>query len=338
METADRAAAAFARVSDGVLDFVVLAFAGWTLVYHACLLVGLGTVPAGIAGAVLLVPCGWAVVRFGDRPGAAASTDRGEGSLTRTGRPALLLAAQAELAILAAAVFAFTSVAYPLAWLLLLLAALGGLALSFLRAEPPRADGWLETDRPGWPSALTALTWALGLAALSLFLIRSSGDDAYYVHLSAWVAAHGDFPLRDTMFTDQGLPAVIYPPVASFEGLLGALSQLTGLQAATVTYLVVPPVTSFLAVLAAWRCLRAWATPFVAIALSVAMAFLLPAGAAPHPFGTLFIGRIGRGKIVLLAVPLPLAWPPLPRSAARPTRARLVLLGALGIAGVGLTT
>jgi Family of unknown function (DUF6077) len=335
METADRAAAAFARVSDGVLDFVVLAFAAWTVVYHVCLLAGIGTLPAGIAGALILVPCGWAVVRFGDRPGTANEPDREEWSLTRTRRPAFLLAGQAALALIAAAVFAFTSVDYSLSWLLFFVAALGGLALTLLRAEPRLPAG---EDRTRWPSALTALGWGLGLAGLSLFLIRSSGDDAYYVHLSAWVAAHGDFPLRDTMFTDQALPAVIYPPVASFEGLIGALAQLAGLQAATVTYYVVPPVASFLAVLAVWRCLRAWGTPFVAGGLSVAMAFLLLDGAAPHSFGNLFVGRIWQGKIVLLAVLLPLAWAHLTRYALRPSRPRLVILGALGVAGVGLTS
>jgi len=42
---------------DGVLDFAVLAFAAWTLLYGACLLARLSTTWAVLAQGLALVPC-----------------------------------------------------------------------------------------------------------------------------------------------------------------------------------------------------------------------------------------------------------------------------------------
>ena len=78
----------------------------------------------------------------------------------------------------------------------------------------------------------TALAWTAALAALSLFLVNPNADDSEYVHLSSWVAAHGSFPVGDTLFSDQTLPAIFFPPLNSYEALVGAFAHTTELPGA----------------------------------------------------------------------------------------------------------
>ena len=84
----------------------------------------------------------------------------------------------------------------------------------------------------------------MGLALFSLFLVRPDADDTQYVHLSTWIAVHGEFPLRDTLFSDEVFPAIIYPPLSSFEALIGSVAGLFGLSAASMTYLLAAPVAT----------------------------------------------------------------------------------------------
>ena len=56
--------------------------------------------------------------------------------------------------------------------------------------------------------------------------MRPDADDTQYVHLSTWIAERGEFPLRDTLFSDEVFPAIIYPPISSFEALVGALAGI----------------------------------------------------------------------------------------------------------------
>ena len=76
----------------------------------------------------------------------------------------------------------------------------------------------------------------------------------------------------------------------------------------------------------------------VALALSTAMVFLLMAAQEHRTLGSLFVGRIWQGKIVFLAVLVPLLFVLLQEYAGRPTGRPLVLLVAGGAAGVGLTS
>src|SRR5215207_1549967 len=99
---------------------------------------------------------------------------------------------------------------------------------------------------------VTALAWATGLAALSLFLVRPDPDDAYYLRQATWIAEHGRFPLGDTLHSHDALPAVFSPPIPSYEGLVGTVAAAAGVSAPTVAYLLVPPAATALAVLALW--------------------------------------------------------------------------------------
>ncbi len=189
------------------------------------------------------------------------------------------------------------------------------------------------------PGSAVALAWASGLGVLALLARWSNPDDLYYVNLAQWVVDHGSFPVRDTLFSDLVYPMASWPPVASYDALAGTLAWLIGVPAATVVYVVVPPLATFLSVLALWRLLRTWQVRAVALALSVALAFLLLDGgtgyAAP---GNLFLIRIWQGKVILLCLLVPLLLVYALRFVERPTWRRAGWLFAGGVAAVGLST
>ncbi len=183
------------------------------------------------------------------------------------------------------------------------------------------------------------LAWAVVMAGVSVFILRPNPDDLFYLNYSQWVAAHGTFPVRDSLFSNLAYPMANWPPVASYDGLVGAAARLAGVHAASVEYMVVPPIASALAVLALWRLLRAWRVRQVAVALSVALVFLLVDGTTSYASpGNLFVTRLWQGKVILLCVVVPLLLTHALRYVERPTRRRLVPLALGGIAAVGLTT
>ena len=89
-----------AQACDALLTFCVLAFAVWTLAYHACLLLGLGSAWALAVLAAGVVPCGLLAVRH-EAGGGSVTIRPSAGRAPRS--PALLaiglaLAAAASLA------------------------------------------------------------------------------------------------------------------------------------------------------------------------------------------------------------------------------------------------
>ena len=322
---------AAARACDGLLAWCVLALATWTLAYHACLLLDLPAAWALVALACASVPCARLARRLPAAPEPATPAGP-EGR--RDGRVAVALG----LAGAAAGVLAFAGRPWPPVWALWTVAAA---AVVIASAGGPLVPG--ARVRAGAPAALA---WAAAIAILSLFLVRPNADDTYYLRQATWIAEHGRFPLGDTLHSQDVLPAVFSPPLASFEPLLGALAGSTGVSAPALTYLVAGPAAGALAVLALWRLLRTWQVSLVGPALTVAVVFLLTAidptddaGAdVDHLPGDFFISRAWQGKVVLVAVLVPLLFALLHDYASRPRRSGLVLLAAAGVAAVGLST
>ncbi|WP_299036876.1 DUF6077 domain-containing protein [uncultured Pseudokineococcus sp.] len=354
------------RVVERVLDASVLLLATWTPVYHLCLLLRWG-VPAAVALELLaLVAVGLVVLRSRRRPhdddGAAAdaavvdgaAADRAAvgapgGHRRRPGGARALLVVAATSA-LAAAVLLAARAPWPLVAALWLLAAAAGT----LRAavDLRRADDVAAVPGPLRPSARrhrsgvgVALAWAAGLAVLAAATRWPNPDDLYYVNLSQWTAERGTFPLRDTIFSDEVFPMTSFPPVASYDALVGTVARLLAVPAASVVYLAVPSIATALSVLALWRLLRAWRTPLVAVALSLALVLLLWDGGSGYAApGNLFLIRLWQGKVVLLCLVVPLLLVALLRHAeralatGRSSRRDLVHLAAGGAAAVGLST
>ncbi|HSE80806.1 MAG TPA: DUF6077 domain-containing protein [Gaiellaceae bacterium] len=328
--------AGIARGCDGLLDFVVLALAAWTVVYHACVVLGIDAVWALIAWAAGLVASAWIAFRRDDD--ARPTHEPSRPAAWPPSRLALALCGYSAAVGLSAAVYAFAEARWAVVWLLLFLTAAAGTGLAYLRATGRLRLDLAADGARAWPGTVVAFVWAAGLAVFSLLFVRPDADDTQYVHLSTWIAEHGSFPLRDTLFSDEVFPAIIYPPISSFEALIGSLAGAVGVSAAGVTYLVVTPLATVLGVLATWRLLRAWKVPLVGLALTTAMVFLVIAAEEHRTLGNLFVGRIWQGKIILLVVLVPVLFVLAQEYSERPTRRALVLLAAAGAAGVGLTS
>jgi hypothetical protein len=322
-----------ARVCDAALAACVLGLGAWTLAYHACLLLRLGSgwALAGLATAV--VPC--LVLAARSDPARDLPTAPEPGAAGGTGGALAGVAGVAALG--AAGALAFADWPWPAKWALWLAAAAAA-ALASVRAPLMRRGG------VGSGTA-AALSWAAGLAALSLFLVRADADDAYYLRQATWIAEHGRFPVGDTLHSHDALPAVFSPPIPSYEALVGTVAAAAGAEAPAVAYLVVAPVASALSVLAVWRLLRTWEVRLAGPALTVALVFLLTAveprgGDADlaHAAGNFFVARAWQGKVILAAVLVPLLLALLHEHAAHPRPRGLVLLAAAGAAGVGLST
>lgn len=328
-----------APAADSVLDVVTVGLATWTVAYHVCLVLRLG-----VSWAVLLTLVaagGWLTLRD-----VLASDPQDEASYDPADSQALVdVRSPWVLVTLGAAAVASLAMAldapWALVWVPWLVAAAAGTGWAVLgprqrSARAPAAEP--APVEPAW-TPLVVLAWAAGLAVMSLWVLRPNPDDLFYVNLSQWVAAHGTFPVRDTLFANLTYPMSNWPPVASYDGLVGAGAHLTGSQAGSVEYVVVPPVVTVLSVIALWRLLRAWRVRHIAAVLSVALTFLLFDGTSSYgPPGNLFVTRLWQGKVILLCLVVPLLLVHALAYVERPTRLRLLWLFTTGAAAVALST
>lgn len=324
-------------LADGLLDVAVVLLASWTVVYHASLLLGLRSTPALLveAAVLLLGAAAWVAVT-GSRPRPSPDLTRPHpaGASLRWDRTVLVTVVAAAVGALAMAL----DVPWVLVWPAWLVAGVAGTACALTRL---RVSGPEPGPVPG-PSALESwivIVCTLGLAAFSMVILRPNPDDLFYVNWSQWVAAHGEFPLRDTLYSDLGYPLANWPPVASYDGLVGAVAHLLGTSAGNVVYIVVPPVATGLAVLALWRLLRAWGVEHRVVALLAALAFLLVDGTESYASpGNLFATRLWQGKVILACVLVPVLLVHLLRQTERPSRSGLGFLFLCGAAAVALST
>lgn len=340
------------RAADALLDLAVLLLASWTLVYHLSLLTDL---PAGWALAVeiallagLLVSWRAAVRRGGGRGDDARPARVGAAATWLTPRRDRLLVWTAAATAVAAALLMAVD-ARGLAWVVLVACWLVAAGAGATRAagriglrdeRPPPAD-WLAARTGGRVTApRLAWAWAVLLAGLSTLVRKPNPDDAYYLSMSQWVVDHGTFPLRDTLYSDLRFPMIGWPPMASYDALVGVVARAGGAHAATVEYVLVPPIATLLAVLALWRLLRWWRVPAVPVALSLGLLFLLLAGSGDSyaTAGNLFVTRLWQGKVILACLLVPLLLVQGLRYAERPDRRAAAWMAAGGVAAVGLST
>lgn len=334
--------------TDRLLDGVVVLLATWTVVYHLCVLVRLGTTWAVALEVVCLGAVSVCLRRCRDRGAELEPRATSEESpRSAPGRRTTGWALIAVVAAVVAAVGMATSAPWVLVWVPWLVAAAAGTTWAAKRlvgdpgssAPNPPAPDPSGTRVADGVTVAVVLSWTFGLAILAMWSLRPNPDDLFYLNLAQWVAAHGTFPVRDTLFGDLTYPMSNFPPVASYDGLVGTAAHLLGVHAGTVEYVVVPPLATGLSVLALWRLLRAWEVRRVALTLSVALTFLLFDGTSSYGSpGNLFATRLWQGKVILLCVLVPLMLVHALRYVDRPTRARALWLGACGVASVGLST
>ncbi|GIJ22504.1 DUF6077 domain-containing protein [Micromonospora lutea] len=217
-------------------------------------------------------------------------------------------------------------------------AAVGAVLLTWRmwRVTPPSTPA---APSPGaWQSAYALLI--AGVAAVaSLYLARNTPDDIYYVGRSVWVAERDVVPLNDFLFSENVLPPMAsQPPVASIEVFAGALARFLSLPAASATWYVLLPIMAVLAVLALWRLVQRWAPRRPVLAFTVAVAFLALVCGPDAALGTFHLPRLYQGKGMFVSAVVPLMWLYLTRWFDDRSRRALVLIVALSITAIGLTT
>ncbi|MGZ4495894.1 MAG: DUF6077 domain-containing protein [Nocardioides sp.] len=325
---------------DALLDAVVVALAAWTVFYEAALAAHLTLWGPSLAWLVLtLVGTTAYVVRAVARPVAAVSEPPPASPEPRAASGRLLPAAWVVALAVAAGLVAAHELGHRVrllpAVLALLVVLVLGIVLTWRRRVGAEA---LAEPVVGVGSHLVAVAASAGLALVGSLVAKGNDDDIYYVNRSVWVAEHGVAALRDTMFGPQTFPSTYGGglPLSSVEALLGGLAHELHVAVGVVAYLVLVPVASFLAGLAVWRLVRAWAPRRAIAAFLVAEAFLLLSDASVQ--GNFFVTRIWQGKVIASCVVLPLAWAVLARLGERASRADLVRLLCLGTAFVGLSS
>lgn len=330
------------RSADLLLDGVVVVLATWTVVYHLCLVLRLGVQTALLAELVLLAGAAF-LFRSRVRRSVGQRAEEDLGAPRQGGRVQPLVMVTVGCAVLSALGMAI-SAPWVLVWPPFLLAALGGSwhAIGVVRragVRTPRVRA-PSADAPwGGRTGVVVLAWALALTVLSTFVVRSNPDDLFYLNVAQWVASRGEFPLRDTLFSDLAYPMSNWPPTASYDAMVGALAYLGGVKAATVAYVLVTPVATFLSVLALWRLLRSWQVVHVGVALSAALVFLLFDGTSSYASpGNLFLTRLWQGKVILLCVVVPLLLVYALAHVQNPSRRSASRLFLGGTAAVALST
>ncbi|MBC6456873.1 DUF6077 domain-containing protein [Actinomadura sp. HBU206391] len=332
---------------DGATDAAVVAFAAWTAVYHAGLLIRPPT--AVLVAAWLVVMATLAAVRMTrgttDRarsprgtatpPARATGVDPIAGGRTRTyarwAGPVLGVAAGVAAGLYRSGV--------PW-WITCVLgAAAVAVTLTALRGSRYRPDTAPVADRGSLPALVSVLVTAAGFAGASLFVVNPDGDDAYFMSRSVWTAEHGRIPFRDVIFTPGSVGTVGgEPPIASVEVFNGALARLLGIAASSFTWYLFLPVVTFLAVWAMWRLIRLWAPRRAAACFATAAVYLLWTGAGTGSFGSFHLIRMWQGKGVLVSLAVPLLYVYLTRWAEHRSRRDLWLAVAVGAAATGLAS
>ncbi|WP_139981915.1 DUF6077 domain-containing protein [Nocardioides litoris] len=343
---------------DGLVHGAVVALAVWTLWYQAALVLQLDLRPAAWPTLVLLaglaVGGGVLAVRAQAEPTDRRTGTAGpvaSGSRLAPGRRvwwigtgmaavlALTVVVRGRLGVLPVAVAMAATVGF-----LLLVRLVSGRQVDTRADRSPGGGPDEEGHQPLGPVAhLAAVGVAVAAAGVSLFVLKSDEDDAYYVNRATWVAQHGSPALRDTMHGAEVLPQSIGIglPTAGIESLHGVVAAALGVEAPTVAYLLAAPLAAASMVWATWLLVRVWAPRRPALVLVVAMLFVVASGASI--VGAYSLTRMWQGKVVAYAVLLPLVWYYLTRLAAAGgdrTRVRLWtgMLLVSGVAFVGLTS
>ena len=344
------------------VDAAVLAYAAWSVVCHAVMLLGgsthaLNWTVFALGCAALLAIGGYGGLRYrrarGAAPGAAAAAaSTSTSTSTSTSAPQLApepavgegLAPRAWIALGVAALGVLalwlTDAGYLWKWIalcayLLLAAALSLFPYASVAPPPARPARWQELA-----------IWTLALAGgwLSLYVQRWRNDDCFYVNLAVTVA---DWPHAALMSINtvhgpiaDGRMHAVYAPyrVHSFEALGGYLSFLTGIPAVEVIHLGLGTVGAMLLPLALARLFAALDPRRWFVMVLAALLIYLFEGSSGLGYGNHGFIRSFTGKSLMLSVALPLLVHNAIAFARAPSAYRWLLLLAAQICALGLSS
>jgi hypothetical protein len=330
----------FASTLDFVSDWFVLAFAAWTLIAYAGMLTD--------ASATLLVSIWLATALALGVALVAVSRFREAGAVTRpvsSPRPALIgperrpyVVAASVAAGLVSGILAATAggISWAFVWAGAFISVVLAVGLGRLRSEgSPVSESTL-----GWPAHAFAACVGLGFAGLSLFINHPNADDAFYVNRATATADLDRIPVRDVLFTNEQVPPTSAAglPVDSFHALQGALARLIDVPAPSVAYYVIPPLLTFLATWALWRLLRLWAPRSVVLCFALGCTYWILSAQSELTAGSYFLARMWQGKVAFVAFLVLTAYVYLTRWLGRPEALTAVMLLAVGISSIGMTS
>jgi len=318
--------------ADGLLGAFVVAVATWTVCYHAALLLDLTVDATLVVWAVALIAAGAVAARMPRRDGAGTAP----GCVPSSRMGAAVLATMGIAAGAVAGARVLDEPGWYAFWATGILVAAGAVAL-VLRGST-RAGA--RSHRTAPTGALAVVGAALVFATLSAATARPDADDVFLLNRSNWVEERGgQFPVRDTLFSDEVFRADRPErPPTSIEPLVGAVARILPVKSPTVAYLGLGPLASALGVLALWRLLRTLRAPAPALACIVGAGFLALDGAVHTSFGNMSFARAWQGKVVFLLVVVPLLWHWALQWSRDGDGRALAGLAVANIAGVGLTT
>jgi hypothetical protein len=326
-----------ASALDGLTHLSVLAFAAWTLIYDLGLAAHLGTTSLLAMWAVCVVVIIVGLVRFPVAAFSQPAPGRPRQAEPAPVRRRALAVVGILLALGAGAAAGLHSLGLPWVWTPLLgLASVAAAGMWLLTgdAEPSAVPAAGRTSLAG--SVLAACV-ATAAAIFSLYIVRPTPDDVYYVSRSVWTAQHGQIPVRDVIFTSQAIkPITGEVPISSIEVFNGALARVLGMPAAGFSYEIVLPVLTFISVWAVWMLIRRWAPGRYALCFVVAMVYLAWDG-GNATFGSFHL-MMWQGKAGFVSAMVPLLYFYLTDWAENPSRRGLVLVIASGVAAAGLSS
>jgi len=334
---------------DAAVVGAMAAFAWWTLLYEAMLAAGWPTTPVTVCWLVTAPVIAVAIARWNAKHARRAQhegrPDRPLPSWPGGWPERVAVLALAVAVVVSAVLMATTTHAvFRLGWgigIICLLAV--GYVIRRSGAQPyqtgdARAAAVSEAATPRTRDDLIALVISCAVSVSSLFVIRTINDDAYYVNISTWIAEHGRIPVRDTMYGNQTFPSTYGGgfPISSIEAQIGSLARIFHLLAGTMAYLVVAPLCTFASIWVIWQLAHLWSRRRPMPAFLFSLVFILAGtGGAYRSYST---SRIWEGKVMAVAIVIPLIWIFATRLAQTRDRHWTVLLGLAGIAFAGLTS
>lgn len=340
-ETCGRAARvaglSLAAALDGLTHISVLAFAAWTLIYDLGLTAHLRTNVLLTMWAVCAVVIIAMLVRFPVAVFPEPAAEPAQPVVAPPVRRRALAVVSVLLGLGAGVAAGLHPLGLPWLWTPMLGLASAAVAGAWLLSDDTkRASVSAAGETPLIGSVLAACV-AAAAATFSLYIVRPTPDDVYYVSRSVWTAQHGYIPVRDVIFTNQAVkPITGELPISSIEVLNGALARSLGIPAAGFSYEITLPVLTFISVWAVWMLIRRWAPGRYALCFIVAMVYLAWGGGRAT-FGSFHL-MMWEGKAAFVSVMVPLLYFYLTAWAENRSRRGLVLVIASGVAAAGFSS
>jgi hypothetical protein len=326
------------RALDFFSDWSLVAYAAWTLIAWGGMLTS--------AAVSVLVPVWLATIPFlgiglvalrrrpaRETPTASPRTLRSEDVSPDRLRVLVVVGIGAAL-VAAFLAGAFPDIPWPLIWAPLFAAVAAAAIGLYLRPDIALAEraGGLAAD-------IFAATVAFGFAAMSLFIVRQSADDAFYVNRAMATAQLDRIPTEDVLITYEQVPPTSGAgiPVDTFSALQGALGRFLDLHGASVAYYLSPPFFTFLATWALWRLQRAWAPRAALACFALGCVYWLFSAQYNLTAGTFFLSRMWQGKVVFVSWVIPTIYLLLSRWLDRRDALTAVLVLCAAVASIGMT-